>query len=103
MPTQAPSRWPSRAPSGRVAYVNGRYVPHGEAAVHIEDRGLQLGDSIYEVFAILKERIHDEEEHLDRLERSLREIQMAMPMGRAALKVALREIVRRNRVRDGFL
>jgi D-alanine transaminase len=95
--------WPTRAPSGRVSYVNGHYIRHGEAAVHIEDRGFQLGDSIYEVFAILKGRIHDEDEHLDRLERSVREIQMAMPMGRAALKVAMREMVRRNRVRDGFL
>jgi D-alanine transaminase len=64
---------------------------------------LQLGDSVYEVFAILKGRIHDEEEHLDRLERSVREIRMAMPMARAALKVAMREVVRRNRVREGFL
>ena len=103
MPAQPSSRWPHRAPPGRTAYVNGRYVPHGEAGVHIEDRGLQLGDSIYEVFAILKGRIHDQEEHLDRLERSLREIQMAMPVGRAALKVIMRELVRRNRVRDGFL
>ena len=39
----------SRAPAGRVAYVNGRYLPHGQAGVHIEDRGLQLGDGIYEV------------------------------------------------------
>ncbi len=49
--------------------------------MHVEDRGLQLGDSIYEVFSVLNGRIHDEEEHLDRLERSVREIQMAMPMG----------------------
>ena len=103
MSVQPPSRWPHRAPSGRTAYVNGRYVRHGEAGVHIEDRGLQLGDSIYEVFAILNGRIHDEEEHLDRMERSLREIRMAMPMGRAALKITMRELVRRNRVRDGFL
>ncbi len=103
MSVQSSSRWPHRAPPGRTAYVNGRYVRHGEAGVHVEDRGLQLGDSIYEVFAILQGRIHDEEEHLDRLERSLREIQMAMPTGRAALKIVMRELVRRNRVRDGFL
>jgi len=103
MSVPSPNRWPHRAPPGRTAYVNGRYVRHGEAGVHVEDRGLQLGDSIYEVFAILNGRIHDEEEHLDRMERSLREIQMAMPMGRAALKITMRELVRRNRVRDGFL
>ncbi|HVV64897.1 MAG TPA: D-amino-acid transaminase [Rhizomicrobium sp.] len=96
-------RWPARAPSGRVAYVNGRYAPHPWASVHIEDRGLQLGDSVYEVFAVRAGRLRDEEEHLDRLERSLREIEIAMPMGREALKLVMRELVRRNRIRDGLL
>jgi D-alanine transaminase len=95
--------WPARAPAGRVAYVNGRYVPHSKAGVHIEDRGLQLGDSVYEVFAVRAGRLRDEEEHLDRLERSLREIEIAMPVGREALKLVMRELVRRNRIDDGLL
>lgn len=95
--------WSARAPAGRVAYVNGRYVPHGEAGVHVEDRGLQLGDAIYEVFAVRGGRLRDEEGHLDRLERSVGEMRMAMPMGRAALKLVMRELVRRNRIRDGLL
>ena len=101
--TSTQSRWNSRQPAGRFAYVNGRYVPHGDGAVHIEDRGLQLGDSVYEVFAVRDARLRDEEGHLDRLERSLSEIRVAMPMGRAALKLVMRELVRRNRIRDGLL
>lgn len=96
-------KWPARAPAGRVAYVNGRYAPHGEAGVHIEDRALQLGDGIYEVFAVRGGRLRDEEEHIDRLERSVGEIEMAMPMGRAALKLVMRELIRRNRIADGLL
>lgn len=95
--------WSSRSPVGRIAYVNGRYVPHADASVHIEDRGLQLGDSVYEVCAVLDGRLMDEEEHLDRLERSLREIEMSMPMGRGPLKVVFRELLRRNRVEQGLL
>ncbi len=95
--------WNARAPSGRFAYVNGRYVPHAQAGVHIEDRGLQLGDSIYEVFAVRQGRLRDEEPHLDRLERSMRELSIAMPMGREALKLVMRELIRRNRIRDGLL
>jgi D-alanine transaminase len=83
--------------------VNGRYVPHGDAGVHIEDRGLQLGDSIYEVFAVRDGFLRDEEGHLDRLERSVGEIRIAVPMARAALKLVMRELVRRNRIRDGLL
>ncbi|MGH6870935.1 MAG: D-amino-acid transaminase [Rhizomicrobium sp.] len=96
-------RWPERAPVGRTAYVNGRYLPHSGASVHIEDRALQFGDGIYEVVGVYGGRIFDEEEHLDRLERSLGEIGMAMPMGRAALKAVIREMARRNRVRDGMI
>jgi D-alanine transaminase len=87
----------------RLAYVNGRYVPHGQAAVHIEDRGYQFADGVYEVVTIVGGRMIDEEPHLDRLERSLREIEIAMPMSRTVLKMVMRELVRRNRIRDGLL
>ena len=93
----------SRAPAGRVAYVNGGYLPHGVAGVHIEDRALQLGDGIYEVFNIRNGQPLDEEGHLDRMERSLRELGMPMPMSRAALKLVTREMVAKNRMPDGFL
>jgi D-alanine transaminase len=93
----------NRAPAGRVAYVNGRYLPHGQAGVHIEDRALQLGDGIYEVTNVLGGQPTDEDAHLDRMERSLRELGMPMPMGRAALKLVMREMIARNRIPNGFL
>jgi D-alanine transaminase len=101
---QSVKKWSdSRTPAGRVAYVNGRYLPHGQAGVHIEDRALQLGDGIYEVLNILDSQPTDEEPHLDRMERSLRELGMAMPMGRAALKLVVREMIARNRMANCFL
>ena len=87
----------------RIAYVNGRYVPHRDAAVHVEDRGYQFADGVYEVCEIWNGLIVDETRHLDRLERSLRELAIRMPMPRAALKVVIREVVRRNRVKDGIV
>lgn len=95
--------WNGRPPAGRVAYVDGRYVAHGQAGVHIEDRALQLGDGVYEVCGIVGGVLTDEEEHLDRLERSVGEIEMAMPMPRNALKLVMREVARRNGVKDGLL
>ena len=88
---------------GRIAYVNGRFVPHGEAVVHIEDRGYQFGDAIYEVWALFDGKLGDAEGHFARLERSLGELSIEMPMSRAALTLVLKETVRRNRVRDGLL
>lgn len=88
---------------GRVAYVNGRFVAHGEAAVHIEDRGYQFSDAVYEVWAVFDGKLADAEGHFVRLERSLGELRIPMPMSRAALTLVLREALRRNRLRDGTL
>jgi D-alanine transaminase len=86
----------------RIAYVNGAYQRHTEAAVHIEDRGFQLADGVYEVCEIRHGFIVDLTRHLDRLDRSLRELRMAWPMTRSALILVIREVVRRNRVRNGM-
>src|ERR1700760_3236956 len=85
----------------RIAYVNGSYVPQREAAVSIEDRGYQFADGVYEVVHLHGGRFIDEDRHLDRLDRSLREIRIAAPMGRAALRCVLREVVHRNRIAEG--
>jgi D-alanine transaminase len=87
----------------RVAYVNGRYVPHAQAQVHVEDRGYQFADGVYEVMAVRGGVLVDLEAHNDRLERSLRELQIPMPMSRIALTHVMRETVRRNRVIDGII
>jgi D-alanine transaminase len=60
----------------RVAYVDGRYVPHSLAVVHIEDRGYQFADGVYEVLAVVNGHIVDEEPHLVRLARSLSELRI---------------------------
>lgn len=88
---------------GRIAYVNGRFVPHGQAVVHIEDRGYQLADGVYEVWSLFDGKMADAEGHFARLERSLAELRIAMPMSRRALTLVLREAIRRNRVKEGLL
>jgi D-alanine transaminase len=87
----------------RVAYVSGRYLPHREASVHIEDRGYQFADGVYEVIAVERGRLVDEGLHLKRLERSLAELDITKPMPEAALRTVMREVLRRNRVQDGII
>jgi D-alanine transaminase len=88
---------------GRIAYVNGRFVPQAEAMVSIEDRGYQFADAVYEVWALFGGKLADPEGHFVRLERSLSELSIAMPMSRKALTLVLKEAVRRNRVREGLV
>lgn len=87
----------------RIAYVNGQYVPYAQAGVHVEDRGFQFADGVYEVVAVADGGFVDLEGHLVRLERSLDELRIQRPMTRAALSIVLRETVRRNRVRNGSI
>lgn len=83
---------------GKIAYVDGRYVPHRRAYVHVEDRGYQFADGVYEVIAVNRGRLIDEEPHLDRLARSLAELRLRWPMSRDALRLVMREMIRRNRL-----
>ena len=85
----------------RLAYVNGRFVRQAEAGVSIEDRGFQLSDGVYEVWAVFGGKLVDAEGHFARLERSLSELGIPHPMSRAALTLVLREAVRRNRIGEG--
>ncbi len=87
----------------RIAYVNGRYLPHGAASVHIEDRGYQFADGVYEVIAVRDGVLIDGDWHMERLQRSLSELQIGMPMSVTALNVVLRETARRNRFREGIV
>lgn len=87
----------------RFAYVNGRYLPHAQAAVHIEDRGYQFADGVYEVVPVYNGTLVDEGPHLDRLERSLRELRIDMPISRATIELISRELTRRNDLSHGLL
>jgi len=87
----------------RVAYVNGQYVPHSQATVHVEDRGFQFADGVYEVWSVFDGRMADFDGHMTRLHRSLNELRIPIPMTREALERVLKETVRRNRVREGLV
>ena len=87
----------------RIAYVNGRYLPLRQAMVHVEDRGYQFGDAVYEVCEVRQGRLIDERRHLARLKRSLDELQIKLPMSPVALGIVLREVIARNRIGYGIV
>lgn len=87
----------------RIAYVNGRYLPQRAATVHIEDRGYQFSDGVYEVCEVRGGCVIDQRRHLARLKRSLSELDIALPMSETALGIVMRECMRRNRVHNGII
>lgn len=86
----------------RIAYVNGAYVSHSQAKVHVEDRGFQFADGVYEVCEVRHGVIVDLTRHLDRLGRSLSELRIDWPMDRKALALVIRQVLRKNRVTNGM-
>ena len=87
----------------RYAYVNSSFVPHRQASVHIEDRGFQFGDAVYEVWSVRDGRLLDEQGHFDRLYRSLDQLDILFERSQCALKVTIHELLRRNRIREGLV
>jgi D-alanine transaminase len=87
----------------RVAYVNGVYQRHAEATIHVEDRGFQFADGVYEVWSVFDGKMADFDGHMTRLHRSLTELRIDIPMSREALTRVLKETIRRNRVRNGIV
>lgn len=84
----------------RVAYVNGRYTRHSDAAVHVEDRGHQFADAAYEMLLAIGGRLLDFAPHMARLHRSLGALSITPPMSDGAMRVVILELLRRNRLKD---
>jgi len=86
-----------------TAWVNGRFLPLDEATVHIEDRGFQFADGVYEVIACFGGVFLDLDAHLDRLKRSCQSIAITLPMSRSALKALIEQTWQKNPFADAMI
>jgi D-alanine transaminase len=87
----------------RIAYVNGSYVPEGEAKVSIFDRGFLFADGVYEVTPIVNGKLVDYDAHMERLDRSLGELRMAWPCSKDEMREMHVELVKRNSLKEGII
>ncbi|NKB21922.1 MAG: D-amino-acid transaminase [Alphaproteobacteria bacterium] len=86
-----------------IAYVNGRYVLTSDAMVNIEDRGYQFSDGVYEVIAVANHSLVDLDPHLERLDRSLSNLNIEWPCSERVLRIILAQLLKRNRLKDGIV
>lgn len=87
----------------RISYLNGRFLDHDEAFVHIEDRGFQFGDGVYEVILLHKGKLIDAKPHLDRLFLSLDKINIKHNLIQGEIEKNAMELFLRNNLSDGFV
>ncbi|MEI7668955.1 MAG: D-amino-acid transaminase [Pseudomonadota bacterium] len=87
----------------RISYINGRYVNHSDANVHIEDRGYVFSDAIYEVMAFYNQKLLDSDLHIERLYRSLKELKINFTPSKQSIIIIIRELIERNKRIDGTI
>lgn len=87
----------------RISYVNGEYCQHKDSYVHIEDRGYQFADGIYEVFAIINSKIVDYNGHINRLFKSLKEIKLKSPISKPAYYFHIKKLISKNLIDNGLI
>ena len=87
----------------RIAYVNGQYLPEDQAKISIFDRGFLFADGVYEVTPVVNGKLVDHDAHNERLDRSLRELQMAWPCTKEELTTVHKELIARNSLKEGII
>ena len=87
----------------RTVYVNGDFCAETEAKVSIFDRGFLFADGVYEVVGVLDGKLLDFPGHMSRLDRSLGEMEIPLPLSHDAILEVHRELVRKNNLRDGMV
>ena len=85
----------------RVAFVNGSYCDYRHSLVHVEDRGYQFADGVYEVFTVINSTIVDYEPHLKRLYRSLSELNIKSPVSKKCYIYHIKNIIKKNMITNG--
>ena len=87
----------------RAVFVNGEYLPYDKSKVHIEDRGYQFADGVYEVFAVIDNKLADYDAHMSRLLRSLSELNIKLPYSRRSIFFHISNIVKQNLISNGLV
>jgi len=85
------------------AYINNKFVNFKSAKIHIEDRGLQFADSVYEVIAVLNNNLIDLDFHLKRLKYSLRELEIKFTINKKNLNNIFLNLIKKNKTRNGII
>ena len=93
-----------RAPyEGGASFVEGRFVPVGEARVPILDWGFLRSDATYDVAHVWRGAFFRLDDHLSRFARGMEMLRMTVPYGRAEIRDILLECVRLSGLRDAYV
>jgi len=87
----------------RTVYVNGVYLPEDQAQISIFDRAVLFADAVYEVTAVVGRKLLDFDGHMERLKRSLNELDMEEVYTREDLLKVHRALIEKNDLEEGLI
>ena len=87
----------------KIVYLNSKFVKFRDAKIHIEDRGLQFSDSVYEVISFYNQQLVDFEFHIKRLKYSLKELKIKYIVNQDKLKKIFKKIINLNKLKNGII
>jgi D-alanine transaminase len=87
----------------KISFLNGKFLPHNQCFISIEDRGFQFADSIYEVILFKNNQLIDVNWHLERLFRSLGEMQIKFEENQGKLIDIFLELFKKNGLKEGSI
>ena len=87
----------------KFAYLNNKYINFNEAKIHIEDRGFQFSDSVYEVIKVLNSKLLDLDFHISRLKYSTKELNFNYKVNQTSLTKIFINLVNKNKLKNGII
>ena len=87
----------------KYVYLNDKYVKFKDAKIHIEDRGFQFSDSVYEVIKVLNKKLLDLDFHISRLKYSTNELNFNYKVNQIFLTKIFINLVNKNKLKNGII
>ena len=87
----------------KIAFINSKFINFKQAKIHVEDRGLQFADSVYEVISIYNKKLIDIDFHLKRLRFSLKQLNINNTLDYKKLKKIFLKLIEKNLVKNGLV
>ena len=84
-----------------IVYLNGEYLPRGEAKLSVDERGFFFGDGVCEVTRAVDGRLFESGRHMKRLARGLRELRLDPPLSLDEIETVSLELLKRNDITSG--
>ena len=80
-----------------ITYIDGKYLNYEDSKIHVNDRGYNFGDAVYEVIVFNKNIFYDFDGHIQRLFKSLKSLEIKFSLSSSSLKIIINNLIRLNK------